>query len=161
MTSTHPEVFLTDVFRIKCFEEAYLGGSTFLLAISRFLARAVGKSCAGLAPLVISDDRSQGADGCGYVCSCPVPWHHPILISVCLEISQICFLLDVSHDFCLGKQFKYPLMCHFVWFLILHLKSMSKLYLILCLVQLVETSQHNLNLRHNSAADSHTYTQIL
>lgn len=49
-----------------------------------------------------------------------------VLILVCPEISQISFLLDVSHYFCLGKQFKYPLMCLFLWFLILNLKFMSK-----------------------------------
>lgn len=49
-------------------------------------------------------------------------------------------------------------MCHFVWFLILHLKFMSKLYLILCLLQPIETSQHSFNLRHSSAADSHIHT---
>lgn len=83
------------------------------------------------------------------------------LILVCPEISQICFSLDTSHEFCLGKQFKYPLMCHFVWFLILHLKFMSKVYLILCLLQPIKTSQHNFNLRHNSAADSRTHTWTL
>lgn len=69
MASTHPQMFLTNVFGMKCFEEAYL---------SRFLARALWKSCAGLAPLVTSDDQIQGADGCGYLCSCPVPRHRPI-----------------------------------------------------------------------------------
>lgn len=49
-------------------------------------------------------------------------------------------------------------MCHFVWFLILHLKFMSKLYLILCLLQPIKTSQHNFNLRHNSAAGSHMHS---
>jgi len=28
--------------------------------------------------MVTRDDQSQGDDGCGYVCFCPVPWHHPI-----------------------------------------------------------------------------------
>lgn len=84
-----------------------------------------------------------------------------ILILVCPETAQVSLSLDVSHDFCLGKQFRYPLVCHFVWFLILHLKFISKLYLILCLLQPIETSQHSFNLRHNSAADSHTHAHKL
>lgn len=83
-----------------------------------------------------------------------------ILILVCLEIAQVSFSPDVSNDFCLGKQFIYPL-CVILsgWFLILHLKFMSKLYLIPCLLQPIKTSQHNFNLTHNSAADSHTHTR--
>lgn len=89
-----------------------------------------------------------------------------ILILVCLDSSWLCFSLDVSHDFCLGKQFKYPLLCPFVWFLILHLKFMSKLYLILCLLQPIETSQHKLNLNNLNGTilqliHIHTYTRTL
>lgn len=72
---------------------------------------------------------------------------------------HVCFSLDMSHDLSLDKQLKYPVMCHFVWLLILHLKFMSKLYLILCLLQPIETSQHNFNLRQNAAADSHMHTR--
>lgn len=35
---------------------------------------------------------------------------------------------------------------------------MSKLYLILGLLQPIETNEHNFNLRHSAAADSHMHT---
>ena len=41
---------------------------------------------------------------------------------------------------------------HFVQFLILHLKFMLKLCLILCLLQPIEASQRDFDLRHNSEA---------